>query len=379
MTIVNAGSLPIVLILAGALVALSCGGDGGGETVRYLKVSATNPQDGAVDVNLNPLVQVWFDQELDEATVDSASFHVAGGVTERIEYDVSQKAIRLYLRELLDPEADYEIFVASTITSEDGDPMTADESFGFSTGPMDCDHLEDYLEPNETIEAASEIDIVRAYPLLSSCGDGYDYYRFVLNDTAKVTARIEHVYSEDPQPGWHIRFKRSTDEDYTWYTGWIAADNDLNHRFTFMPGTYYIRTGSGSEAGRIVVYNLIIQLSAPCPDDSLEDNDFIDEASPISPGLTENLRGCYRDRDCYCIRLESSHTLTVTVNQVPALGDQCTLEILGPDGGLLAGHDYTDYPAVETWTADEDTTYYISATWWADNAKYTMDVDVVIF
>ncbi len=368
----------IAIAMAGALMTAGCGGDGGGGTeVDNPQVVATYPQEGAADVNLNPLVQVWFDRELDEATVDSASCHVAGAVTERLEYDHSEKAIRIYLRESLAPETGYEILVASAITSKAGDPMTEDQTFAFTTGPMDCDHLDDYLEPNDTIGAAAEIDIVKAYPLLSSCGGDNEYYKFVLNDTAKVTARIEHVYSEDPQPTWYIRFKRATDEAYTWSIGWFAEGTSINHAFTFLPGTYYVETGSGVETGRIVVYNLILQVSAPCLDDSLEDNDFIDEASPITPGLTEGLRGCYRDRDCYSIHLGLGQTLTVTVDQDPDIGSQLTLEVLGPDGAVLTGGTYVENPAILTWTATQDTTHYIGATYRNSNVRYSIDVDIM--
>lgn len=367
------------IAVAGALITAGCSDDGGGGIeVNNPQVVATYPQDGETDVNLNPLVQVWFDQELDEATVDSASCHVIGAVTERLEYDDSEKAVRLYLSELLTPETGYEIFVDSTITNKAGAPMPEDETFAFTTGPMDCDHLEDYLEPNDAIDTAAQIDIVKAYPLLSSCGDGSDeYYKFVLNDTALVTARIEHVYSDDAKPGWYIRYKRATDEIYTSSIGWFAEGMSMNSRFTFLPGTYYIQTGSGEPQDRIVVYNLILQLSAPCIDDSLEDNDFIDEASPIAPGLTEGLRGCYRDRDCYSIRLGVGQTITVTVDQDPDIGSQLTLEILDPDGAVLTDGTYTENPAIMTWTATQDTSHYIGATYWNNDVRYSIEVDVL--
>ena len=152
------------IAVAGALITAGCSDDGGGGIeVNNPQVVATYPQDGETDVNLNPLVQVWFDQELDEATVDSASCHVIGAVTERLEYDDSEKAVRLYLSELLTPETGYEIFVDSTITNKAGAPMPEDETFAFTTGPMDCDHLEDYLEPNDAIDTAAQIDISSAF------------------------------------------------------------------------------------------------------------------------------------------------------------------------------------------------------------------------
>jgi hypothetical protein len=370
----------VVTALAAAVLATGCADEGGGDTdIDNPDVVATSPEDGAVDVNLNPLIEIWFDQEMDEATIDSASCHVAGAVTERLEYDDTGRLIRLYLRELLDPETGYVIFVDSTITNKTGDPMTEDRYVAFNTGAMDCEHIEDYLEPNDTIGEAIDIALVKAYPLLSSCGEGSpEYYRFVLNDTALVTARIEHVYSDDPKPMWYVGYKRATDEAYTTYTGWFAEGADLNHRFTFLPGTYYLHTGSAEPEDRIVVYNLILQLSAPCPDDSLEDNDFIDEATPIGPGLTDALRGCFRDRDCYSIHLGAGQTLSATVEQYPDIGAQLDLEILGPAGEVLTGDAFEVNPAVITWTATQDTSHYIAATYWSNNVRYSIEVEVLI-
>jgi hypothetical protein len=370
-------SLLIGLIAAVGLAVTGCDGNGGSQIEPdNPEVVATSPQDGAVGVNLNPVIRVWLDQEMDEATIDSASFHLSGGITERIEYHPAEKAITLFLRELLDPETGYEIFLAPTITNTNGDSLTGDRTFSFSTGAMDCDHLEDFLEPNDIIEDAADIDLVKAYTLLSSCDEGSnEYYRFVLQDTALVTARIEHVYSEEERPMMYVRYKRPTDDSYSWYTGWFASGMSINHRHTFLPNTYYLEMGTLSDS--IVVYDLILQVSPPCPDDSLEDNDFIDEASPIHPGLTENLRGCFRDRDCYVLRLRNGNTLAVMLDQSPRLGDQCTLEIMGPDGEVLTGDDYTTFPAMETWTAGEDTVYFIGATWWADRVRYSLDVDVM--
>ena len=256
--------------------------------------------------------------------------------------------------------------------------MAEARSFAFTTGLMDCDHVEDYLEPNDAIGEAAEIEMVKAYPLLSSCGEGlHEYYRFELTDTALVTARIEHVYSDDPTPSWYIRYKRASDDIYVGLITWFSEANSINMRYSFLPGTYYLETGSGEPEGSIVVYNLILQISAPCPDDSLEDNDFIDEAGPIGPGVTDGLRGCSYDRDCYFLRLGAGQTLTATVEQNPDIGSQLTLEILDPDGAVLTGDVYTGNPAILTWTAVQDTIHYIAATFSKNNVRYSIEVDVL--
>ena len=356
-----------------------CGDDGTKvEEPARPSITRTSPQDGSTGVNLNPLVQVWFDQALDEATIDSASFHVAGARTARLEYTEPEHIIRLYLNELLEPDSTYRVLVESGISNTGGNPMLSDFTFSFTTGALDCAHTEDYLEPNDDIASASEIEIVQAYPLLSSCGggEGEDHCKFTLQDTVRVTARIEHVYSDVDNTTWYVRFKRANGDDYFTVMTYISADFDLNVRHTFLPGTYYLQTGNAEGSEAIAVYNLIIQVSAPCPDDTLEDNDFLDEASPISPGLSEGLRGCYRDRDYFSVGLVSGQILTARVTAVPPEGKQRTLAILDPDGTWLTGGDNFEEPSVESWTADQDTTYYLIVMWWNDDIEYTLEVDV---
>ena len=53
----NPRMVSIAIALVGALIIAGCGDNGGGgTTVDNPEVVATYPQDGAVDVNLNPLV-----------------------------------------------------------------------------------------------------------------------------------------------------------------------------------------------------------------------------------------------------------------------------------------------------------------------------------
>jgi len=56
-----------------ALIAMfRCGGDSNGVVVvQRPGITQTSPQDGAVNTNLNPRIQVWFDESLNEVTVMS--------------------------------------------------------------------------------------------------------------------------------------------------------------------------------------------------------------------------------------------------------------------------------------------------------------------
>ena len=59
------------LIACTGLAMLGCGDDGTKvEEPEGPSVTQTSPADGAADTNINPLVEVWFDQAVDEAKAD---------------------------------------------------------------------------------------------------------------------------------------------------------------------------------------------------------------------------------------------------------------------------------------------------------------------
>lgn len=121
-----------------------------------------------------------------------------GARTHRLEYESEEKMITLYLDTLLVPETVYQVNVRSSIKSSGGEPMAADFDFGFATGPLDCEHIEDYLEPNDDFASATSIELDKVYPVLSSCGgsERYDYYRFVVETTAKINVINRYVYAD---------------------------------------------------------------------------------------------------------------------------------------------------------------------------------------
>ena len=207
----NGKTCLILLSLIGlALLALSilpgCGDDGGGGTdATPPGITQTSPQDGAVDTNLNPLIQVWFDQDLNAATVDSAAFHVEGAESYRVEYVDSLEVINLYLKQILEPESTYTVVVTTAIENTAGNAMLSDFGFSFTTGTLDQDHLIDYMEPNNDMESAMELELDKTYTVLASCGgseDEVDFFKFTLTDTAKVTLSIANSYGELEQITW---------------------------------------------------------------------------------------------------------------------------------------------------------------------------------
>jgi hypothetical protein len=376
-SIMSRRALIILLFAIMANIFPGCSEDGGQiGIVRRPGIRQTSPQDEATDTNLNPLIQVWFDDALDEATIDSAAFHVVGARTYRLEYVGSDSSIVLYLAEMLEPESTYSVRVTRDIENSGGNGMLGDYTFSFTTGALDCDHLEDYLEPSNDMDTAPMLELDKTYTLLSSCGAGDDeFYKFTLDEAAMVTLRIDHSYSELDRTGWDLRFRVCGSMFYRPLWAQLQKGQTLNLRYSFLPGTYCVETGNTEEETSIAVYDLTLETSTPCSDDAHEDNDFMWDAKYVTEG-THSFRGCMWDRDYYKVSLDSGQTLTVTLGQDPPGNAQRILSITDFNNFTLADSmGFTD-PLSLSWTADEDTTYHIKAMWYNDGITYDLGIDI---
>jgi hypothetical protein len=130
----------------------------------------------------------------------------------------------------------------------------------------------------------------------------------------------------------------------------------------------------------MVVYDLTLETLDPCQDDAYEDNDFIDQAVPISPGTVRDLIGCDSDSDYFSLDLAVGQTLTATATETTTRRDTRMLEIYGPTHSRLTGHvsheDPIENPIVETWTALESGTYFVRIYWHGDGNVYDLEVEV---
>jgi len=376
----NCKTCLILLSLVMASVMVGCGDDGGGAVVtKRPSITQTSPTDGAVDTNLNPRIQVWFDSALEATTVDSAAFHVEGAENYRVEYVDALKVINLYLKEILEPESTYTVVVTTDIENRSGNGMLDDFTFDFTTGTLDADHLVDYMEPNDDIDSDVRLVLNRTYTVLGSCGDGdgegnWDYFSFVLSDTATVTLRIDHSYSELDKTGWAMAFKFCNGASYRSLFTRLADGGSVNLRYSFLPGTYCVETGNTEGSVRLAAYDITLETSAPCPDDEYEDNDFSWEATEIVAGPYD-LYGCGYDTDYFKVTLTSGQILTATLNQVPSgdlnrrlrISDAANLTINEASGT----HDFMTL----TYTADIAGDFHIVVDWW-ENTAYQLFVDV---
>jgi hypothetical protein len=342
------------------------------------QVTNTYPQTEATDVNLNPLIQVWFDQAIDPASLDTNTFFVKRATTHHIDYDAEEHRAMLCLASILEADRACTVNVKATVINTDGVAMGHDFQFDFATGPLDCDHLADYLEPNDDVDAAAELKVNTVYTVLGACGPAErdDFYTFTLSQPAKVTARVSCSYTDSSRVPWIIEFGRDADHRYYLYQSALLQLGSIDTDFSFLPGTYYVMTGKWAADESHVVYDLILETSPPCPDDSYEDNDFLDQAASISAGTIDSLGGCYLDMDFFSIEMTTGQTLDVTLTERTATSEMHLLRILNADGGMLTGHMNYDNPASETWMVTDDGTYYIMIFWWADGIIYDLDVQV---
>ncbi len=372
----NCKTCLVLLSLMALSIITGCGDDGGSAVVTQRpSITQTSPQNGAVNTNLNPRIQVWFDQALNETTIDSASFHVTGAESHRVEYVDSLKVIYLYLKNLLEPESAYTVTVTTDIESTKDRSMLADFTFGFTTGPLDCDHLDDYMEPNADMDSAAELDTDKTYPILGSCGlNGYDHFKFTLTEAAKVNLLVRHSYSELEETGWLVRFNKCGGEYYTSVYTRIRQGGALNLQYSFLPGTYCVETGNTEVGVRLAAYDLTLETSAPCPDDAYEDNDFIEESRSITPG-THRLSACYTDSDYFKIDLEAGQTLTARVSRVPAGSQQRLVRIADSEGETLRQSTGPGDPMAVSWTVAQAGTYHIEIIWW-DQTEYDLEVEI---
>ena len=371
----------IALILAvtiSAGVLPGCGDDGSSPSGNTTPtVTMTDPADGATGISPNSPVRISFSESMDEASLDSIV--IDGIAVGAREYEDDTHTVTLWLADMPAAGTAYDVRVSAAVEDQAGKEMGSDYRFSYTTGPFSCGSLYDPFENNDEIASASDVDINTWYWLVPSCGDDTrrDYYRFTLEDPAKATVRVSFVHSDSTLFQWGISFFRENGDDYS-QCGWspVTFPFELTYHYSFLPGTYYALIYGQDPGPSTGIYNFMIETSEPCPDDEYEDNDFIDEAKPIMPGLHEGLRGCHVDADFYSIAVAAGKTLKVTMTEVTsvAAGNTRYLGIWGP--GVSVGGSNRIEPRVEMVLTQEDT-YYIKTQWWTDGVIYDLNIEVL--
>jgi hypothetical protein len=361
----------LVACIALASCSSSDGGPGPGDTTPP-DVSQANLTDGQTDVGLVHRISVTFSEDMDETTIDSTTVSVAGRAPAGyVDYDDETHTVTYTPDTLYAAQAWHSFTLSDEITDEAGNAID-EETISFETGSLDCEHLGDYMEPNETFEESAHLEVDRWYRSLTMCPGDEDWFSFTVTETAMVTLLERLKHADDTN--WARYFERGDDERYvTSGTSPESGDSLSYFHFTFHPGTYYLRVTT--QTSSYVLADFKLETGPPCDDDQYEDNDFPDEAEPIGEGTITGLQACWLDRDFFSIDLEAGETLTVTATSGPSDGTR-RVSIYNPSEQSIASQTSSANPMTVSATASESGVYYFKIRFWKDDVDYEVDVDV---
>ncbi len=377
----------VFVALACALVGIalvSCSSSGGsdpGDSQRPT-VSSVVPSDGSTDQSLVQSVEITFSEQMDPSTITDTTLLLAGRTpVPHVRYDEASRTATITPDTLYAAQTWHEAIITEDVTDAAGNPAWP-ETLTFQTGPMDTEHLDDAMEPNEEIAGASPVGIGVTYYSLTATDDDKDTYEFTLSERRKVTfaTLIKHAPNNPPRwPGWQIHFMRADGEYYATRGTGAEQGHTPDFSFSFSPGTYYceIYSSYGLETDDYILYDLEVISGEPCADDQYEDNDFSDEAAPITAGMHTGLAGCYLDEDWYSIDMTAGQTLTVTLDAtIPQGGSLIRRMNISPPGGdgFYATNTNNPLTGQVTSTADGTATFYVQ--FWVDGVTYTLDIEL---
>lgn len=372
--------LPISLVLAfGAAACVSCGSDDGGSgpsDTTPPTITSVSPADGEDDVGLIERVEITFSEPMDASTINDQTITVAGRSRGGfVGYDADTRTATLVPDTLYSAEAEHTVTVTTGVTDEAGNALAAPSATTFDTGVLDCEHLVDYLEPNDDAANAAAVEMDRVYHTLSVCGDDMDFFRFDLTETTRIDFHISFRQSVSQRSSLVLMRENTTEPFFTRAWPATVAGEERTVSFTFLPGTYRYRYSATNEADEFVLYDFELETGEPCGDDAFEDNDWYNGAAPITEGTYEDLSSCPGDGDYFAIELEAGQTLTVTVT---AVGDpvERQMEIWSPGAEALVSFSSSDATEILEATAEETGTYRVHLRAWSGSGEYEMDVDV---
>jgi hypothetical protein len=338
-------------------------------------VIETTPPDGATDVGLLQPFTFRFSEAMDPATLNDATVSVHGEFAAGLftSYDRHARTLWVAPDSLWTPEADLQLEISGARDAF-GNALP-DVAVDFSTGPDDCDHRVDYLEPNDETATAPRIELDRVYPALSTCGsDNADFYRFTLAETLSVTIRTNITHAQ--RRPWMLAFVRDDAAVYNSLSTTARTGASPSERYSFAPGTYFAVVWSIPPfLPYPVLYDLVLETSLPCRDDLDEDNDFRDTAVPIEPGVRSGLLGCRCDADYYSTEVSAGQIVTATATSDPYLWTERTLKIYGPDGEYFFARNL-DNPITGSIETTASGTAYIMIEFDGDGVSDSLDVAV---
>jgi len=338
-------------------------------------VASSVPAAGVDDVGLVPLVEITFSEPMNAATINDTTITLTAAGAETaptitVSYDAGEHRAVCFPDSTLAALVSYTVSCSDAVTDAAGNALESPWSASFTTGPADCAHLADRFEDNDILADAITLERDVWCRTLTECDEDGDYFRFTVDDTAKV--RLECFMRYVADGSWYTEFFRADGESYTWTSSGPTSGETTVRTYTFFPGTYYVRA-LGQQASH-TLYDIKWSMGAPCADDLYEDNDFVDEAAAITPGTYEGLRGCWVDRDYFAVEATAGQTLTATATSTYT-GTR-RMRISDAQGTQLAYYNGPNEPSTVEATITTTGTHYVMMRVWSDDVTYDLTVEL---
>lgn len=247
------------LLLCAALS--SCGGsDATGPDTSPPTVTWTSIDDGATDVGLLEPLRVIFSKDMDPSTLCDTTVVIAGrSATGTVVYDEAARAATFMPDTLYAVANPHYLVVTTAVTDAAGVALAEEHAVPFTTGALQCEHLDDHLEPNDSLPDAAWLEIGEPYAPLSICGDDVDVYMFTLSEPSTVVARADVMHADAESLS--IGFIAPDGIGYAPMSGAVVSAGD--HRslsYPLLAGPHGIRVIGGHDA-MYVLYALTLELS----------------------------------------------------------------------------------------------------------------------
>jgi hypothetical protein len=343
------------------------------------EVVSSTPAAGATDVGLLGPIELEFSEAMDPASLDAETVGIEGSSSGlHLHYDAGAHRLVALPESLLAADSNLQLQIEGARDLA-GNAMTA-YTLDFSTGPFDCDHLADRLEPNDVIDAATPVSADTLIPALATCLTDVDWFSITVTDTTKVTATTYCTHSEkDPEGGqiqtsWAIYWYAGDSRSVATQGGIFITGGERSFHYSFLPGTYYLRLfGTNDEVD--VLYDLRLETGPPCEDDQYEDNDFSSDAVLIEPGVHQ-LRGCYLDDDHFLLAIDAGQTLRATLD-APIANVFRALYVHEPSGEVVGSGTVYDDPIMLDIEALESGEGWVHLQFWDDDVDYQLTLEVI--
>jgi len=335
-------------------------------------VISMSPSGGGGPVGLLQDFTLTFSEPMDPATLNASTVTVSP-MTGSLHMTYSEAEATLWVApdSLFPPGTNLTLSVGDGVISSDGVPMTP-FSANFTTGPMECSYLMDRLEPNDEYAAPVDVPLDTWIVGLSTCMDDEDYYRITLPEWGEVSARVDITYAQGVP--WEISWRMVGGSPAATRGGQADTGERWLINIPYEPGSHILKI-SGPEDEPLVLYDLFIASPPFCADDAYENNDFKEEAKPISTGSHSDLIGCYVDPDWFSFPVLAGQTIEVGLDKH---GDDAmyNLYVEEPGGEYDSKAGVSAPTASVSVTATANGTAFVRVILWAEGIPYQMEISV---